>query len=374
MSTLRDALPDDLLRTALKAETSEKRALAVHAIGRTVRNFNFTEADRVFAARLFDHISSDVSEEVRRALAVTLRLSPNLPRAIANRLICDLDSIAVPILSGSPVITDVDLIAILQSRAASKIRAIAERSHLSERVSHAVISTGDVPAIVSLAANDHALISPADSERLIRLGEHVDLIGEAALRRQDLPMALAVRLIDRQVDSVDEKLSRHDAMAEHGDAKERIVAHTRERTQSAYAGRDWPADTLREYVAALAARNRLTEDVIARAAGQGDWRFVQLALAQCAGISAAKAGLMAFDPIPYPMTVLCTRAGLGIAAQTLLRVSSEAYRDLERSSARLNRRDFQRLMTERIATHPDAPLYEMQWMDWLDDGLTPKLA
>ena len=52
----------------------------------------------------------------------------------------------------------------------------------------------------------------------------------------------------------------------------------------------------------------------------------------------------------------------------------EAYRDLERSSARLNRRDFQRLMTERIATHPDAPLYEMQWMDWLDDGLTPKLA
>ncbi|MFM8755246.1 MAG: hypothetical protein ACKODL_11270 [Phenylobacterium sp.] len=49
---------------------------------------------------------------MRRALAVTLRASPVIPRALALKLAKDVDSVALPILSASPAFTDDDLIEI----------------------------------------------------------------------------------------------------------------------------------------------------------------------------------------------------------------------------------------------------------------------
>ncbi len=366
--SLRAKIGDALIVKALRGETVSDRALATQAIGRTVRQFELSDDDRLFAGRLFDHLSRDTCEEVRRALSVTLKSSPNLPRAVAQRLIQDIDSIALPILASSPVVTDDDLIAVLRSRAALRIRAIASRGSISERLSGAVISFGDGPAVAALAANDGALISEADAGRLVRLAKEDDLIREAALTRQDMPQALAADLIDRHVDDVEVRLSDRTPNAPL------LSADTRSRAHAAWSAQDWNAGALSAYVDALHEKGRLTEDVIARAAGQGDWRFVQLALATLAGISPAKVGLMAFDSKPYGLRALTKRAGLSEAARVLLVVSAAAFRDMERSQTPVTRRSFQQRMVERIATHPDARIYETTWLDWLDDALSLKVA
>ncbi|MEM7729913.1 MAG: DUF2336 domain-containing protein [Pseudomonadota bacterium] len=359
-------VPTDIIEAATGDAPTEARALATQAIGRMLRDVPLSDTERRLAARLFDTLSQDVAEEVRRALAVTLRLSPNLPRAVANRLANDVDSIAVPILSSSPSVTEDDLICILRSRVGTKAQAIASRAAVSPRLSRAVISFGDVDSVATLAANDAALISPEDAARMVAMAERSDLIRESALRRQDMPQDLAVRLIDQQVERVDE------ALMPETDHHATIARQTGERAHARWTAADWSADAMRAYVAALSDRERLGEDIVARAAGQGDWRFVQLALARLAGISATKAGLMVLDPRNFALRALLRRTGLGEAARELVVASADAYRDLERSGRTFSRDRFQRMMSERVATHPAAERFESDWADWLDEGLGPK--
>ena len=361
-------LPDKLLRRATDGESVEDRAVATLAIGRQVRSASLSEDDRRFARQLFMRIADDVAEEVRRALSVTLRSSPNLPRAVANRLIADIDSIAAPVLEHSPVVTDDDLISVLRSRAAAKVRAVASRPVVSERLSGAVISFGDGPAVAALAANDGALIAEADAARIVRLARDDDLIREAALRRADMPAALVVSLIGDKVDRL------RDALTPRTPAAAQLADDVRSRAQASFATRDWSPHALRGFIDALHAKGGLDDATLARAAGQGDWRFVQCALAVLAGISEEKAGLMVLDSRPFALRALCKRAGLGESARTLLVVAANAYLDLSRRSVALDRRAFQRMMAERIASHPDADAHETLWMDWLDDGLSPRAA
>ena len=378
LSRLRDTLTQPVIDQALKGPSGEIRARAVQKIGRSVRAISLTPEERDFAERLFDRISRDINEEVRRALAITLRVSPNLPRSVANRLLDDVDSIAVPILSSSPVVTDDDLLAVIQSRIGAKIRAVAERASVSAVVSRAVISSGEVNAIASLAANDGAIIMPDDAKRLVEMSQSHDLIREAALQRADFPMGLSLRLIDRQIETMDGKLGAHHALKvlahDADDIRSDITDQTASRSRARFLGQEWSADVLMSYVQELSSRGHLSEDVIARAAGQGDWRFVQLSLALKAGISPSKAGLIAFDRQSFPLAALCLRAGLSTAAQALLQASREAFKDIEASGKPIKRRAFQRQIFERIASHPDAIKFESAWIDWLDEGLSVSLV
>ncbi len=356
----------DLIEKAVASPSDETRALATQAIGRWVRDATLSEGEARLARQIFDVLSRDVAEEVRRALAVTLRLSKNLPKSVANRLINDVDSIAVPLLSTSPMVDDDDLILVFQSRAAAKMQAVAGRQGLSERVSGAVINFGDRAAVATLAANDTALISKADAERLVDLAEQDDLIWQASLRRQDMPQNLAARLIDLQIADVDEALKPE--TSDHA----QIASDTGERARASWTAADWSPDALNAYVTALFAAGKLDEAVIARSAGQGDWRFAQLALAHLVGISATKAGMIVLDSRPFALSALLQRSGLGEAACELVMASAVAFRDIERSGASISRVKFQRLMTERVATHPAADIHGDVWMDWLDEGLGPR--
>lgn len=359
-------VPNHMIETAIGDPSTEQRALAAQAIGRMVRDLPLSEAERRLSSQIFEVLSRDVSEEVRRALAVTLRLSDNLPRAVANRLINDIDSIAVPILASSPSVSDEDLITVLRSRAGVKTQAIASRYRLSKKVSQAIINFGDVSSIATLAANDSALISKYDAARMVKLAEQDDLIREAALCRQDMPQDLAVALIHQQVNQVDENL------ASETDDHARIARETGERAKAHWSSADWSPDAISAYVDALVEKNRLDEATIARAAGQGDWRFVQLALAKLAGISSTKAGMIVLDTRTFGLNALLHRSGLGEAARELIVASAAAFRDIERSGAYVSRARFQRLMSERVASHPAATEFGDIWMNWLDDGLGPQ--
>ena len=78
-----DRLGKATIRQALQGETAERRANAVQKIGRDIRDATLSEADRAFATKLMDRICQDISDLVRRALAVTLRSSPHLPAHLA---------------------------------------------------------------------------------------------------------------------------------------------------------------------------------------------------------------------------------------------------------------------------------------------------
>lgn len=347
---LRQSLTQDDVRAAIRGETAETRANAAQKIGRAIRAQSLTQADRDFAEKILTLICRDVSALVRRALAVTLQNSPNLPINIARKLIHDVDSIAVPVLANSPVLSDEDLIDVLRSKAAEKVKAVAQRRTLSAAISSAIISLGDGQAVAHLAANDHVIISQDAAQHMAEIYGNDDLIREAALSRQDMPMAVVRKLIGITAQKARQNLEKTSELTQA--VANDIAQRTHERALLSYTEHDWPEKTLSLYVETLHKNGQLGESLILRAAGQGDMRFVQLAFANLCQIATAKAGMMMFDRGPLGLKVLCQRARLGEASYQFLRASLAIYRDFQVAGRDISAAKMQALMLERILTLP----------------------
>jgi len=336
------------IRQALQGTTAETRANAVQKIGRELRLAKLNDAERAFAVKLMDRICADVSDLVRRALSVTLRNSENLPRHIALTLIQDIDSIAVPILSSSPILTDNDLVAVLKSGAADKIRAVAQRKTISLHVSHAIVSYGDGAATARLAANDGALISPETAEMIAELHADDDLIREAALSRHDMPPAVVARLIEHSAEKVHANLKTYPGVSDKRAAM--IAKHTQERAQSYFVGGNWPEDRLRDYAKALDKSGKLTPRLILRCAGRGDIRFVLMGLSLLAGQTVAKTRLMVLASSGLGVKALALRARFTGSQIELLTACVQTHLSVERENKAHTVEKFQRLVAERLVS------------------------
>ena len=334
------------IRQALQGQTAETRANAVQKIGRNIRVLELNDSERVFASKLMERICSDVSALVRRALSVTLQSSQNLPRHIALALIEDIDSIAVPILASSPVLTDDDLVDVLKSKAADKIRAIAQRKTLSIHISKAIVSFGDSVATARLAANDGALISSETAVMIANLHADDDLIREAALSRHDMPPAVIAKLIERSADKIDANLKTYPGMT---DERAALVARdTRERAQSYVIGEGWPEDRLREYARSLDKSGKLTPRMILRSAGRGDLRFVTAALSILAGQSLEKTRLMILSSSGLGAKAVALRARFTVPQIEMLTACIQTYLSVERENKALSPAKFQQYVAERL--------------------------
>ena len=113
MAAARSALTQDDIRTLVRGVTADERAIAAHKLCRRI-DAGVREEDRQAASEVLRLMALDAAELVRRALAVTLKTSRELPRDVAVRLAHDVESVATPVLTFSPVLTDEDLAAIVK--------------------------------------------------------------------------------------------------------------------------------------------------------------------------------------------------------------------------------------------------------------------
>lgn len=336
------------IRQALQGPTAEQRANAVQKLGRDLRNAEMSAAERAFAIKLMDRICADVSDLVRRALSVTLQNSRNLPRHVALKLIEDIDSIAVPILASSPVLTDADLVSVLQSSAADKIRAIAQRKTISFHVSQVIVSFGDSAATARLASNDGALISRETAEMIAELHADDDLIRDAALSRHDMPPTVVAKLIERSADKIDSNLKTYPGLS--GSRAAQISRGTRERAQSYFIGASWPDDRLQDYARALDKSGKLTSRLILRAAGRGDIRFAVIGLSLLAGQTVAKTKIMVLTSSGLGIQALALRARFSRSQIELLTACIQTFLSVERENRALTAERFQVLVAERLVS------------------------
>ena len=184
---------DDIRRMVTHPDR-EVRAALTQKVCRKIRSVQLTELEQKTVSSLLAFIVKDSAAMVRRALAVTLKKSPNLPREIAQKLIRDVDSIASPVLTHSPVLTDEDILDILKSKAASKIMAISKRERIKGNLVKAIIRFGDSRAVASLAANDGAEIGVELGNQLLEIYHDNDLVKESFIARRDLPLPVVEKI------------------------------------------------------------------------------------------------------------------------------------------------------------------------------------
>ena len=362
-------LNTDDVKNVVRHPDETVRAIAAQRVCRDIRSKILSDDERKFARKLLIHIAEDSAEMVRRALAVTLKNSPKLPRDVAVKLSEDIESIAVPVLTHSPVFTDEDLVEVLKSKAAAKIIAVAKRVSVSDHVARAIIRFGDSQAVAEVAANDGALISEQTASEMLDIYKNEDLIAESMIARRDLPPKIVEKMITLVSEDMAVKITQRHAVSP--DVAIDLATRTRERATLDFIDQSWVSKDLKGLVARIHAEGRLTTSLLIRGICSGQMRFAEHGLARLSGISVQKAVLMIHDGGPFGLKALCVRAGLNENMAQIIRAAVMIYRDLELSGLDYDRVYFQELMIERVLTLPfELPEADQIWFLEKLDGFS----
>lgn len=338
------------VRIAIKDSDPEKRAYATMRLAKSVKNPALTSKDRAYADRIVDIISQDVSDLVRRALAITLKNSPFVPKAILQRLITDIESIAVPLIAHSPLLDDNDIQQVLHSGMAGKIRAVAGRQNLSQHIVMSLIDFGDMTAARALAANDTINLSEEAAQAMVETYREDDEIRQAMLNRASMPMSVVEKLVAASADDIADRLQTRTPLTQP--QAETIGRETHQRTMVSLPNDHFSEQTLKDLVAAMQAKGRLTPEIILRALGMGKIGLVHYGMAALSGLSVRKVVLMLHDSGPFALRSICARAGLTDVQTAFAKEAIRIYSDLETSGNKLTATEFQIRMVERILTLP----------------------
>ena len=357
------------VRNIVRHPDEAVRAIAAQRVCRDIRSKILSDAERTFAHKLLKHIAEDSAEMVRRALAVTLKNSPKLPREIAVKLSEDIESIAVPVLTHSPVFTDEDLVEVLKSKAAAKVIAVAKRVSVSDHVARAIIRFGDSHAVAEVAANDGALISEQTASEMLDIYKNDDLIAQSMIARRDLPPKIVEKMITLVSEDMAVQITKRHSVPV--DLAIDLATRSRERATLDFIDQSWVAKDLKALVITIHKEGRLTTSLLIRAICSGQMRFAEHGLAILSGVSVQKAVLMIHDGGPFGLKALCVRAGLNEHMTQIIRAAVMIYRDLEQVGLDYNRANFQELMIERVLTLPfDLPEVDQMWFLERLDGFS----
>jgi uncharacterized protein (DUF2336 family) len=139
---------------------------------------------------LIHHVEGEVRQRVSQRLA-TLKSAPHeLTKLLAN----DEIEIARPVLHHSPVLSESDLIEIVERKTVGHREAIAKRPEVPASVSAALVAAKEPKVVEALLANMGAAIPRAVFGDLVKLAEAVDSIRKPLVARKDMPKDLAHKM------------------------------------------------------------------------------------------------------------------------------------------------------------------------------------
>lgn len=213
MTTTRAALTQDDIRALVKGPTPDLRAGAAHKLCSAMATLPLSDEERTVAADILRIMAADAAEMVRRALVVTLKDSALVPRDVAVKLARDVESIALPLLSASPVFRDEDLAEIVRLGGPVRQLAIARRPTLSQVVTGALAEHGGDRALAAACANDNADFAETALQQVIARFEGSEAVLNAVAYRRVLPLAVTERLIGLVGEAVRDHLVTHHAVA-----------------------------------------------------------------------------------------------------------------------------------------------------------------
>src|SRR5690606_19555593 len=128
---------------AALVQQDDKAAIA----GKLTDSFNsgkFTQEQIQVVEAVFRTLVHDTEQKVRKALAEGLKESKDVPKDVIKTLAEDIDDISLPVLQFSEVLSDKDLVEILEkSKDIDKAIAISKRKVITPAVSDKLIDTNN---------------------------------------------------------------------------------------------------------------------------------------------------------------------------------------------------------------------------------------
>lgn len=356
MATTRSPLTEEDIRTLVKGVTAGERAAAADKLCRIIDTAPLSDEDRATAADILRLMASDAAELVRKALAVTLKASPLVPRDVALKLARDVESVALPMLNCSPVFLDSDLAEIVRLGGPVRQLAIARRPRLSRTVTDALSEHGGERAVAAACSNDNADFAEGALQQVMARFETHEKVLAAVAYRAALPLSVSEKLIRLVGDQVRDHMIAHHALAPETALE--IAVGAAERATVDLVDQAGRAADVRGFVVHLAGAKRLTSSLLLRALAQGHMTFFEWGVAELAGVPHHRTWLMIHDAGPLGLRAIYERAGLPARLFPAFRAAVDTYHAMEFDGGARDLERFQERMLQRFLTQPQTAARE----------------
>lgn len=143
---------------------------------------------------IFLTLARQAERDVRKILSERLAHADWAPAALVNVLALDEIEIARPILAGSPVLRDADLMRVLVEATLDHQIAVARRPYLGGQVADAIIERGEPTTLTALAGNRTAEVSEDGLRRLVEHSRRIAALRAPLTRHPRMTEALAEQM------------------------------------------------------------------------------------------------------------------------------------------------------------------------------------
>jgi uncharacterized protein (DUF2336 family) len=274
----------DLIDLARQPSSVQRRTLLreitdVFFVAPSYSSGELAQFDAVLCA-----LAAEMEEAVRAELAVRFSTNPAAPHSLIRTLANDAASVAEPVLLHSNVLTDKDLMEIVQNRGQDHLRAVSRRADLSEQISDVIVDRGDDATLNVLVNNETAVLSRQASETLVERSADNPGLHAALVGRKSLPADLLNAMyFDVEAKLRDKILERNREM----DPAELKAALELSRKRLALRDGVLPPDyaEAEAFVQDLRARNAMTPQSLARMLREGRRTHFLLALSESTGVA-----------------------------------------------------------------------------------------
>ena len=350
-------LTQDDVAKLMADPSAEVRAETTAKIASQFTMEALSPAERQIAEDIFRKLVQDVELRVREALASHLKNSPELPHDVAVALANDVDSVSLPMIKFSEVLTDEDLVEIVRDQGAAKQVAVAQRPSVSPRVAVALVDTGNEKAVARLVANDGAKLTEKLLGRVMEEFQASSSVSDSLARRPNMPAAVSAQLVEKLTERLqDFLLSKHDVSP---DVASNVILQARERTTMSlveYGSTDTELDNL---IDQLMRKDRLTPSLLLRSICMGDVNFFERAIGRLADLPLQNARILIHDQGPLGLESIYMKADLPKRLFPAFRAGIELVRETDYDSGTNDRSRFIERMLERILTQFEDPQSRM---------------
>ncbi len=331
----------------MKEPSAVVRAEVAGKLAKDIENPTLSESEMRLAHEVVRLMAKDIETSVRSALSQNLRQATRLPHDVALQLANDVESVALPILSESEVLTDQDLVNIIGKGSPQKHEAIASRAAVSPAVSDAIIEKAGEKAVEKLMNNSGAQISEKGYAKAMTRFEASEPVKEAIVKRPVLPVTVAERLTTVVSDNLRDYLVAHHELSPAVAAD--LVLQSRERTIVELASGSTEIE-MEKLVGQMEANGRLTASVILRALCMGDVLFFEAALAVKANIPLLNARILIHDGGQLGLKTLYARATMPPSMLPIVVAALDVLHETEMDGQPYDRERYRATVIERILT------------------------
>jgi uncharacterized protein (DUF2336 family) len=286
----------------------EEIYLAVASLYR-IQGTGLNDRERELMREILRRLTRDVEMAIRIALAQRLADDSTAPHDLILLLVDDSIEVARPLILGSPLLTESDMLRLIAEADLSHQEAVAGRPHIGLPVTAALAMSEAPSVLMALVRNATAKISSSTYETLVEKSRALSGLQEPLIRRPDLPPVLATHMCDWVSDALKTYIqTNYNVAPKRVDAALTDVNAALNREPP--PPQTPPADSAQKLVEKLAASGQLKAGFLMRVLSQGQADLFELAFARLLNVEIEQFRKSFYEGGARVVALSCRAAGI----------------------------------------------------------------